>query len=170
MSAFKKDVGNPIEPAPRQVHLHPSEIARIQKERQLRSLELAEDQVTSMAKWLTGSLFAANSAGVITVLNAADKLASPTAPAALFACGLVFALLSGTVLQGIYNSISDPLSDLVQYWAEVEAGAELDQARQAEIVARVDSVTRWSWTAPIPGWISGFLFVGASFAVVFVLK
>lgn len=170
MSRAKKNVGDVAGDQPREVALPTTEIGRIQKERQERSFALAADQMTSMARWLTASLFAANSAGAITVLNAADKLANPTCPAILFAIGLVFALLSGTLLQEIYNRWSDPLGDLVEFWAEVEAGAPLDQVRKAEIVGRVDAVTKWAWTAPIPGWFSGLLFVAGTFAVALGFK
>lgn len=170
MSKVKNDAAKVIDSVPRIVVLPQKEVAKIQKDRQQRSLDVAVDQVTGMAKWLTASLFAANSAGVITVLNSANKLSDPTIPASLFSAGLILALLSGTVIQEIYNRLSDPLADLVEYWAEIEAGAPMDQERQEKICGRVEAISKWSWTAPVPGWISGVLFVGASFAVAFGFK
>ncbi len=123
-----------------------------------------------MSKWLTASLFAANSGGVLTILNTADKLSTPEVSASLFASGLVFALISGTAIQEIYNQMSDPLADLVEYWAEVEAGLGIDIDKQNQILARLSKVSKWSWAAPVPGWISGLLFVGGAFAVALGFK
>lgn len=117
-----------------------SDLARIQKEVGERKFEIAVDQVTGMSKWLTASLFAANSGGLLTVLNTADKLSNPEVPGAMFAGGLIFALLSGTALQEIYNQMSEPLSDLIVYWSEVEAGANLNVEAQNEIIGRLNKV------------------------------
>lgn len=118
-----------------------------------------------MSKWLTGSLFAANSAGMITILNTADKLVMPAVPGCLFAAGLIFALLSGTAIQEIYNRLSEPLGELIEYWAEIEAGAPINTERQNDLIDRVRTIQKWGWAAPVPGWISGLLFVGGGFAI-----
>lgn len=146
-----------------------TELGKMRKERYVRSFEIAVDQVTGMSKWLTGSLFAANSGGVLTVLNTADKLTNPELCASLFSAGLVFALLGGTALQEVYNRLSEPLADLIEYWSEVEAGAPEDDDRHSEIAGRMNAIKRWFWTAPIPGWISGILFISASFSVAYGL-
>jgi hypothetical protein len=142
---------------------------RINKERYQRDFDISAEQVTGMSKWLTASLFAANSGGVLTVLNTADKLSNPATAATLFAGGLVFALLSGTAIQEFYNQVSDPLDDLIQYWSEIEEGQPENIDRFNEIVGRLSTIKKWTWTAPIPGWLSGVLFVAASFAVAYGL-
>lgn len=165
MGKVKSGSAQIARPIYRSVNLPDPEIGRIQKQLFEKKFDIAVDQVTGMSKWLTASLFAANSGGVLTVLNTAEKLSNPTIAGALFSFGLVGALLSGAALQEIYNRISDPLSELIVYWAEVEAGNPVDIDRQNQLLSDLKRTSKWTWLAPIPGWISGLLFVAAAFAV-----
>ena len=170
MAKAKKEIGEIVPTTHRRTELPNKLTAKVQREQAERKYATAVEQVTNMAKWLTASLFAANSGGILTVLNTTEKLATPQLPGSLFATGLVFALLSGTALQEVYNRLSDPFGELIVFWAEVEAGKNLDMAKQKELVDEINQISKFSWLVPVPGWISGLLFIAAAFAIAFGFK
>ena len=129
----------------------------------LRHYELSIAEVTGLSKWLNGSLFAASSGGVLTVLNQSEKLADPMFSGLAFVSGLCFALLGATANQEHYNQISEPLLNLVSYWQEVKISGIADVEKQKTLETALSEKLRFTWFGPIFGWISGLSFVaGAS--------
>lgn len=123
--------------------------------------KFAEQELATHARWLTASLFAANSAGIIAVVN--GKLgASGMLPALIFVVGIGAALLSGYALQLIYGGHTSYLSEAGKYWFFVQIGDARDAEAESALSVALRRVNYWNWTAPLLGWVSGLLFLGGA--------
>ena len=127
-----------------------------------RHAALAAEQVTGLSKWLTASLFAANSGGLITLLNQSEKVVLPIWAGGFFIAGLIFALLSATANQELYNRASEPLLDLIGYWQEVKITGVTHLDEHEKIKESLKDAYRWSWIGPSLGWLSGLAFIGGT--------
>ena len=121
--------------------------------------EIALDQLTGLSKWLTASLFTANSGGILTVLNQFEKVTSPREAALLFVSGLVFALLGAVANQNYSNKISRALPDAIFYWNEVKITGLTNSQRQNDIESSIHRTGERSWIGEVLGWLSGSMFV-----------
>ncbi|QHD65766.1 hypothetical protein GS397_00890 [Sphingobium yanoikuyae] len=132
-------------------------------ERLERDHKFAEQELATHARWLTASLFAANSAGIIAVVNA--KLGAGGIWAGMiFTLGVCAAMLSGYALQLIYSGQMDYLHSAERYWFLVKIGDPRDEAEEANLNDQMARANRWQFAAPLIGWISGVLFLGGAMA------
>ncbi|MFM9977423.1 MAG: hypothetical protein ACKVOP_05170 [Sphingomonadaceae bacterium] len=131
---------------------------------------MAIEQVTGLSKWLTASLFAANSGGLLTIINQSDKLATAGLAGVCFIIGLVFALLSATANQEIYNRMASPLTGMVFYWGEVSISGAEDSEDHDKIATRINAVNKWIWLGAAIGWLSGLSFIVGVVTVALGLK
>ena len=120
---------------------------------------LIAGEASHQSRWLSGSLLLINSAGLGAFLNSSTQnkfnflLGSP------FALGVVFALLSGVILQEVYNNMSMPMLNNRNYWINVRCGAERDPDIELQLKHALENGLVYSKWAPISGWVSGLLFV-----------
>ena len=162
MGKVKKDVGKPTAIYPSLDAIAESQRAEWRISYYERHATLAADQVAGLSKWLTASLFAANSGGIITLLNQADKIELPLWAGGSFITGLILALLSATANQEFYNRVSDPLLNMIAYWQEVRITGISDSVQHEQISDQLSSSYRWTWVGPTLGWLSGFAFIGGT--------
>ena len=135
-------------------HFATQKIARITRE-----IEFTSDQVGSWSRWLTASLLAINGGGALATLNQAKVGDFSWCAGALFASGIIFALLSGTLLQELYNRRIGPVLECDEYWSEVKFTGARDNSREEVLDKQLKKVLRFSWVAPSLGWMSGILFL-----------
>ena len=162
MSKASKDVGRPLAVKPSLDAIAESQRAEWRVEHYSRHFEIAADQVVGLSKWLVASLFAANSGGLLTLLNQADKIGLPLWSGGSFILGLVLALLSATANQEFYNRMSDPLIDMIEYWQEVRITGEPNKENQDKLEARMNAISRCTWIGPTLGWFSGISFIAGT--------
>ena len=162
MGKVRRDVGNPTAIQPSLGAIAEAQRAEWKIAYYERHASLAAEQVAGLSKWLTASLFAASSGGLLTLLNQSEKIGLPILAGGLFIAGLIFALLSATVNQEMYNRVSEPLLSLIAYWHEVKITGLTDTAKQKELDGSLTSSYRWSWIGPSLGWCSGFAFIGGT--------
>lgn len=132
------------------------EAARLRAQIALRRLEslerLANEQVTSHARWLNASPLAVNSAGVVASYTAGDALLQLIG----FCIGTGATLLSGAVLQEAYmNHLPGRLRAQEPYWIRVSLTGERDEAEE---LAMQQVALKNSWVhfaAPALGYVSG---------------
>ena len=162
MAKVSKDVGHPTAVPPSLDAIAESQRAEWRIAFYERHASLAAEQVAGLSKWLTASLFAANSGGLITLLNQFEKIGFPIWAGSFFIGGLVFALLSATVNQELYNRIADPILNLIAYWQEVKITGIIKPDEHEELSASLKRGYRWSWAGPSLGWLSGVAFIGGT--------
>jgi hypothetical protein len=126
----------------------------------------AVDQQIKATGWLTASLLAVNGAGVLAIMSAADRIMHPVIAASCFLAGICSTIANAYFIQNGQIATMEPLENFIRYWREVEQGGE----RQPEIEARLtleyeESMGRYSWAAPLCGWISFGAFLGGAAAV-----
>lgn len=132
-------------------------------ERLERDHKFAEQELATHARWLTASLFAANSAGIIAVVNA--KLGAAGIYAGIiFVIGICAAMLSGYALQTFYNGQMDYLHSAERYWFLVKIGDPRNEEEEGRLNDKLTGANRWQFVAPLIGWISGILFLGGALA------
>ena len=83
-----------------------------------RHFDIATEQQTNIAKWLNASLFAINAGGVLTILNNSKALSDIQVSGLLFIFGIIASLLNAAINQEIYDRISDPIFEMIDYWSE----------------------------------------------------
>lgn len=159
MGGVKKEFGSIPTVKPISILSAETQRAEVRVELYKRHFEISVDQVTGLSKWLTASLFAANSGGLLTILNQSQKIAYLELSGGVFIAGLVLALLSATANQEIYNRMSDPLADMISYWHEVRITGSQNKEEHDKIAARMTKINRWLWIGPIVGWLSGVAFI-----------
>lgn len=119
------------------------------------------EQVGAWSRWLTASLLALNGAGALAALGAAQRTDGAWIAGAIFAVGIIMALLSGTCLQEVYNEVPIPLLHQDEYWTGVSITGMRDGERERALAAEAVKASRWDHVPPILGWISGVLFLAA---------
>lgn len=127
-----------------------------------RAVELSNGQVVNVSGWLSASLFAINGGGAVALLNISEKISEPMLPAALFGIGLLFALLSGVIIQSVLNRVGAPLEDMMRIVSLAQVRGQIDGDAFDSAVGRFNAVHRWSWLAPISGWISAAFFLAGA--------
>lgn len=165
MTKVKSEVGNTLNVEPAINSAADKERAVFRAERYKRNFEISVDQVTGLSKWLTASLFAANSGGLLTILNQSAKVPYLTIAGGLFIIGLILALLSATANQEIYNRMSEPLADMISYWNEVSITGSQSADDYDAIEAKIINLKRWFWIGPLVGWFSGIAFIAGTIAI-----
>ncbi|MGB3738253.1 MAG: hypothetical protein WA948_02755 [Pontixanthobacter sp.] len=123
-------------------------------------------QMTGLSKWLTASLFAINSAGIVTIISNSDKIHNLKIVGCLFVIGLLFALLNAAINQEIYNRLSEPLTEMIGYWGEVSISGQSDPNKLTAIDAKMTKLHEWSWLGPLFGWASGLAFIGSCLLII----
>ena len=125
--------------------------------------DLACDQLTSVSKWLTGSLLAINGAALISIASNVTSFEESKFVAIPFIGGLFCALLSAVLIQWLYDGRSEPLSDFADYWCTVEETAVRNIDEENRLVLIIKKWNDRTWLAPAAGWLSGILFfIGAA--------
>jgi hypothetical protein len=170
MGVVKKELGSIATVKPIATSSAESQRAEVRIELYKRHFEISVDQVTGLSKWLTASLFAANSGGLLTILNQSQKVAYLGLSGGLFIAGLVLALLSATANQEIYNRMSDPLADMISHWHEVRITGRQNTEEHNAIAARMSKINRWLWIGPTVGWLSGLAFIAGTIVVAVGLR
>lgn len=128
-------------------------------ERYEKHLDLCVDQVTSLSKWLSASLFAVNSGGLLTLLNQSQSITNIQTPGILFISGIIFSLLSATINQEVYNRAATHLHSMINYWQEYQITYTHYAEQHDQIAAKLTNINRYMWLGPTTGWISGLAFV-----------
>lgn len=129
--------------------------------------KFCSEQVSSWAKWLTASLLVINSGALLAALNS-DEINARGLAASIFVAGVVTALLSGTVLQEIYNRHGDLVRAQWVEFKKFEAGFSLDQAKLSELSDKHSWWERIAPIAPILGYLSGCFFVAGALTAFFL--
>ncbi|MET3726304.1 hypothetical protein [Sphingomonas trueperi] len=133
--------------------------ARHRRERAVAGAAAMDGQMLSSSAWLNASLLAINSGGAVATLSAGDKLESPIYAGACFSIGIVFAMLSATLIQTIQEAVHNPMEGMIDYWTEVEICGEPDEERQGALSQKIDHAHRHSAVPPALGWVSGVAFM-----------
>jgi len=165
MGKVRKHVGKVMAVEPNLEAIAQTERAELRMDIYRRHFEISVEQVTGLSKWITASLFAANSGGLLTLLNQAEHITLPLWSGGMFIGGIIFSLLSATANQEVYNRMSEPLGDMIAYWGEVRITGQQDMKVHDAIANRIRSYSRWAWTGPTLGWLSGITFIGGTIAV-----
>jgi len=141
-------------------------IAEDQAERALQRVseqdKFVVEQVASASKWLTASLLAVNSAGLIAAVGS-GLLEEEKFPALLFVLGAGAALCSGVAMQEFYNNISPVLRFKEAYWLRVRQRGSRSSALERRMVRRTS--TPWSLAPPLFGWLSAILWLAGAVAL-----
>ncbi len=144
--------------------------AKLKVERYKRNFNIVVDQQTNLAKWLNASLFAINAGGILTILNNSKALNDIQVSGILFIVGIIASLLNATINQEIYDRISKPILDMIDYWSEVSVTGQKDDKKHGEIEAKMKDISKWFWVGPVAGWLSGLLFIAGAINVACNLK
>lgn len=119
--------------------------------------QFCADQVASWSKWLTASLLLLNSAALVSLFEKPFFWS-----AGLYLGGVALALISGVVMQEIYNRQAEISREQWIELQKVKAGFLKDVEAMTALQVRAKSMSKWHWIPPVAGWISGILFVSAS--------
>ena len=119
----------------------------------------ANDQLVKTSNWLNASLLAVNGGGAIAVLNGAEHIGGRGAAGAVFVVGIVFALLSASMIQAVIAKQQGPLEIWIGYWRGVEYSGVRDDESEVKLAAPITIWEKRAWIAPALGWVSGALFV-----------
>ena len=130
-----------------------------------RHYQVTVDQVTSLSKWLTASLLAVNSGGLVSLMSHADTISHSGWAAASFLLGLLFSLLGAVANQEIYNRMSEPIMEMLVYWQDVGATGQSDGQKHDLIAEKLRKISRWTFFGPVFGWVSGLAFFGGASAI-----
>ena len=144
--------------ADRNRHLAERKIERIKRE-----IEFAGEQVGSWSRWLTASLLAINGGGALATINQSQNIAFNWNAGIAFAAGIVSAILSGTLLQELYNRRITPILECDDYWIDVQFSGIRDLKNESELRDKLDRAQRFSPIAPLLGWASGLLFLAGGY-------
>lgn len=123
------------------------------------SSDHAVDQMVKVSGWLNASLLAINGAGAVTSVNVAGRIGNVELPAALFALGIIFALLSAVTIQGLAELAIQPIENMIAFWNDVGLTGNYDENIEQQARKGMDKVDRWRWICPALGWVSGVLFL-----------
>jgi hypothetical protein len=129
-------------------------LAEHQVDRLSHMAKVAVDQLGQMSNWLTASLLALNGAGGLAVANAAERLAAPLYPAAIFGIGIALALLSGFAIQAVSSRVLAPLELYMVFWRRASILGEATEAEEREAAAPIHQIGRWRLVPPTLGWLS----------------
>jgi hypothetical protein len=132
-----------------------------------RSIDKVDGQFISVSGWLSASLFALNGGGALAAVGAAETIDQPGWPIGLFGLGLIFAMLSGVLVQHFTSSSSPQAEAMLRFWHAVARSGSADWEVMSGKMRALQRLERWFWTAPFTGWISGILFIigGGALAV-----
>jgi hypothetical protein len=126
----------------------------------------ASDQLVKVSGWLTASLLAVNGGGAVATLQAAEKIDAPAWPLGAFGGGLILAMLSAVAIQSVQALSSYPQEELIRGWNTASVRGKFSTKEMLDLKEKVERVTRWSWTAPTFGWLSGVTFIVGGFWLV----
>lgn len=143
------------------------QLAKYKFERLARSIDNINQQFLSVSGWLNASLFALNGGGALASVNAVDRLDSPAWPVAVFAVGLIFAMISAVLIQRFLSVTIPHAEKLLEIWRSAEIYGELDEGAYEMEKGALLKAESWSWTPQALGWVSGLCFLagGAVFAI-----
>jgi len=117
------------------------------------------EQMIKTSGWLVASLLVINGGGAVATLQIADKLSDPRWPLWAFGAGLVLAMLSAVVIQGIQTKISRPTEELILAWRLVELHGHYRRDGMVTLTNAVTAITRFTWVPPAIGWVSAAAFI-----------
>ena len=143
--------------------------AELKRARYQDHYDISVDQMTGLSKWLVTSIFTVNSGGLLTILNLAEKVQYAVMAGSCFVLGLILCLLSGAANQEVYSRATEPISDMIDYWGEVQITGLQDTEKHEAIADSFKSINKWMWVGPTLGWIAGLAFVGGSITIAFGL-
>ncbi len=110
-------------------------------------------------KWLTASLLAINSGGILATLNATSGLAQfRVAAGLLFYLGMMAALLSQYLSQRAGRLTMAPLGALMGYWISVVHSGEHSQEMWEKLNEDLQDSVKKALSTQIAGWASAILF------------
>ena len=121
--------------------------------------ELSSDQLTNYAKWLNSSLLAINGAGVISIINAFDKIEQHAFIGMFFIFGLMSTLFSGWLLQFYYLRSSNASSELWLIWRDSITNGEIDLLKLGNMESKIIKIGKLGWMPPVFGWLSAISFL-----------
>jgi len=106
-------------------------------------------------------LLAINGTGIITVVNASDKLSSAVLVSWLFIFGIVFALLNGWLNQRIGFDNEPLYVNWYEYWSFTEETGRRLYANEQQLSESGKWLPRLTYLSAAFGWISAILFLFA---------
>lgn len=122
-------------------------------------------QMMSTSKWLSAALLTLNGGGMLATVGAIERLDDPLYATICFCLGILFVMLNGVVIQHVAAAGIPPVRELANYWRAVSHTGIHDEVAEQKLTSPIDRANRWSWIAPLCGWISAGFFLAGVWAL-----
>lgn len=119
--------------------------------------KLAQNEVSTLSRWLTASLLAINGGGALAVANVAREVGGLRIAGFLFFGGLAMALFAGWFNQFLTQRSIPRTTQLASYYAEAAFVGQRNLEFETTVTAEVVKLGKQNWIGPAAGWLSFIL-------------
>ena len=120
--------------------------------------KVAQNEVSTLSRWLTASLLAVNGGGALAAANTAGDTVGLWVPGVMFYGGIAAAFFSAWFNQWITQKFIPSATKLASYYAEAAFLGQRNTEFESNASSEITQLGTLTWIGPASGWLSFVLF------------